>query len=298
MALQRPAQRRDRSRNSTRDAEESVVRQVETQTPEDIWPRSSREIHQQDHLRTCWRWKVGTTKAATQTTRTQDEVATVKKLLRGTRVDFQETAKVQKVQMAPLSRRPQEPSDFLILYHFLVRDRGLPQGFGEAFSNRAADWQDITASRVSNLQSSGWILERNKEAAQLTKLEKAATHQFLLAAVKAPRRFRAKFQQKSVPRPERQERGRGNRTDEVDRTSGFDAGSHAHTNGYLAGSTAQQFTAPGCGPQSSNTQITSPSCEGFPAGSLCHTSKGIQPSFTTTRDTFRHVSQSHAHEER
>ena len=68
----------------------------------------------------------------------------MKKSLRDTRVDFQETAKVQEVQMAPLSRRPQEPSDFLILYS-LVRDRVLPQDFGEAFSgleqaaNLAAD---------------------------------------------------------------------------------------------------------------------------------------------------------------
>ena len=101
-------------------------------------------------------WKVGTTKATTQTTITQDKVATVKKSLRDSRVDFQEKAKVQKVQMAPLSRRPQEPSDFLNIYHSLNRDRVLPQGFAEAFSGLeqaatlAADRQDITASRVSN----------------------------------------------------------------------------------------------------------------------------------------------------
>ena len=82
-------------------------------------------------MRAC---KVGTTKATTQTTTTQDEVATVKKSLRDSRVDFQETAKVQKVQMAPLSRRPQEPSDFLNLYHSLGRDSVLPQGFAVAFS--------------------------------------------------------------------------------------------------------------------------------------------------------------------
>ena len=79
-------------------------------------------------------WKVGTTKTTTQTTTTQDEVATVKKSLRDFCVDFQATAKVQKVQMAPLSRHPQEPSDFLILYHSLSRNSVLPQGFAKAFS--------------------------------------------------------------------------------------------------------------------------------------------------------------------
>ena len=39
-----------------------------------------------------------------------------------------------KVQMAPLSRRPQEPSDFLFLYLSLSRDSVLPQGFAKAFS--------------------------------------------------------------------------------------------------------------------------------------------------------------------
>ena len=36
--------------------------------------------------------------------------------------------------MAPLSRHPQEPSDFLFLYHSLSRDSVLPQGFTKAFS--------------------------------------------------------------------------------------------------------------------------------------------------------------------
>ena len=71
-------------------------------------------------------WKIATTKSPTLSTTTQDEVATVKKSLRDFRVDFQAIA---KVQMAPLSRRSQEPSDFLILYHSLSRDSVLPQGF-------------------------------------------------------------------------------------------------------------------------------------------------------------------------
>ena len=115
------------------DAAESMVSQVETQTPEDMAKKFVRgsSARPPPHMQA---WKVGTTKATTQTTSTQDEVATVKKSLRDSRVDFQETAKVQKVQMAPLSRRPQEPSDFLILYPSLGRDRVLPQGFAEAFS--------------------------------------------------------------------------------------------------------------------------------------------------------------------
>ena len=178
---------------------QSMVSQVETQTPEGMAKKfvSDCSARTPPHMRS---WKVGTTKATTQTATPQDEISTVKKLLRDSRVDFQATAKVQKVEMSPLSRRPQEPSNFLILHHSLVRDR-VPQGFEEAFSgleqaaHLAADRQDITASRVSNLQSSGWIFKRNEQAAQLTQLEKTATDQFLLAADKAPRRFRAKFQQ-------------------------------------------------------------------------------------------------------
>ena len=180
-----------------RDAAESMVSQVETQTPEDMAKKFVRvsSASPPPHMRA---WKVGTTEATTQTTTTQDEVATVKKSLRVSRVDFQETAKGQKVQMAPLSRLPQEPSNFLILHHSLVRDRVLPQGFEEAFNglkqaaNLAADRQDITASRVSNLQSSNQILERNKQAAHLTQLE------FLLASDKAPRRFSCQVPTKSV----------------------------------------------------------------------------------------------------
>ena len=116
-----------------RDAAKSMVRQVETQTSEDMAKKFVRgsSARPPPHMQA---WKVGTTKTTTQTTITQNEVTTVKKSLRDSRVDFQATAKVQKVQMTPLSRRPQEPSDFLILYHSLSRDSVLPQVFEEAFS--------------------------------------------------------------------------------------------------------------------------------------------------------------------
>ena len=190
----------DSSATRSKDEEEPRVKQVETKTQEVMAKNYARDASTKPppHMRA---WKTGTTKATTETSATPNTETTVKKLPRDARVDFPRTAKVQKVQADPLEHRSQQPSDFLILYHSLVRDGVLPQGFGEAFSglqqaaNLAADRQDITASRVSNLQSSGWIQARSKQAAQLTKLEKTASDQFLLAADKAPRRFRAKFQQ-------------------------------------------------------------------------------------------------------
>ena len=134
------------------------------------------------------------------------------KSLRDASADFQQTAKVQKVQATQQAHRQQEPPDFLILYHSLVRDGVLPQGFGEAFSsleqtaNLAADRQDVIAARVSNLQSAGWIDARNRQAAQQTKLEKTATDQFLLAADKT---VQSQVPTRVVPRPEREEGGRG-----------------------------------------------------------------------------------------
>ena len=174
------------------DEEEPGVRQVETQTTEVMAKNVVRDSPAKPppHMRA---WKTGTTRATTQSTTTQSTEAAVKKSLRDASADFQQTAKVQKVQATP--------PDFLILYHSLVRDGVLPQVFGEAFSsleqtaNLAADRQDVIAASVSSLQSVGWIDARNRQVAQLTKLEKTATDQFLLAADKAPRRFRAKFQQ-------------------------------------------------------------------------------------------------------
>ena len=89
----------------------------------------------------------------------------------------------------------------------LVRDGALPPAFGEAFSGLeqtsiiAADRKGLTASRVSNLQASGWLRERNKQAALTTKLEKAATDQFFLEADEASRRFRAKRKKRKQVMP-------------------------------------------------------------------------------------------------
>ena len=123
-----------------------------------------------------------------------------------------ETQRDTKVQSS------RKPSNFLALYHSLVRDGVLPPGFSEAFSrleqpaNLAADRQDILASRVSNWQSSGWIRDLSKQAAQLTKFKKTAADQ-LLAGNKAPRRFRAKFQQGLYQGPNaRKEAEEGERT--------------------------------------------------------------------------------------
>ena len=190
----------DSSATRSMDVEEPGVRQVETQTTEVMAKNVVMDSPAKPppHMRA---WKTGTTRVTTQSTTTHRTEAAVKKFLRDASADFLHTAKVQKVQATQQVHSQQEPPDFLILYHSLVRDGVLPQGFGEAFSsleqteNLAADRQDATASRVSNLQSAGWIDARNKQAAQLTKLEKTATDQFLLAADKAPRRFRAKFQQ-------------------------------------------------------------------------------------------------------
>ena len=84
--------------NSLRVTAESMVSQVERQTPEDMVNKfvSDSSARPPPHMRSS---KVGTTKATTQTTTPQDEVSTVKKSQRVSRVDFQETAKVQKVQM-------------------------------------------------------------------------------------------------------------------------------------------------------------------------------------------------------
>ena len=70
-----------------------MVKQAETQTPEDLVKKIVRDSPARPlpHMRA---WKVGTTKATAQTTSTQDLVATVKKFLRDARVDLQEPAKV------------------------------------------------------------------------------------------------------------------------------------------------------------------------------------------------------------
>ena len=121
-----------------------------------------------------------------------------------------------------------KPSYFLVPYRSLVRDGVLPPGFGEAFSrlerpaNLATDRQDITASRASDLRS-GWIRDRNRQAAQLTKFEKTATDLFLHAADKAPRRFRAKFQQVLYQGPNGRKEA-GERTKWIELLPGFDVG--------------------------------------------------------------------------
>ena len=159
----------DSSATRSMDVEEPGVRQVETQTTEVMAKNVVRDSPAKPppHMRA---WKTGTTRATTQSTTTQSTEAAVKKSLRDASADFQQTAKVQKVQATQQAHRQQEPPDFLILYHSLVRDGVLPQGFGEAFSsleqtaNLAADRQDVIAASVSNLQSVGWIDARNRQA--------------------------------------------------------------------------------------------------------------------------------------
>ena len=247
-------------------------------------------------------WKVGTTKATTQTTTTQDEVATVKKSLRDTRVDFRETAKVQKVQTAPLSRRPQEPSDFLILYS-LVRDRVLPQGFGEAFSgleqaaNLAADRQDIHC--LSCLQLAVFGLDPRTEQTSRTAHEaREDSHRPVLACSgQGTETVSTQVPTRSVPRPERQERGRGNRTDEVDRTPGSMLAHTPTPMGTLLAAPPSNLQLLGAGRRAATLRSRVRAVKRFLDWLAVSHAKGY-PNFTTTRDTFRHASQSHAHEER
>ena len=100
-----------------RDAAESMVSQVETQTPEDMAKKFVRRFISKTppHMQA---WKVGTTKTTTQTTITQDEVATVKKSLRDSRVDFQATAKVQKVHPSTRLRGRHSAGCLLMFWDF------------------------------------------------------------------------------------------------------------------------------------------------------------------------------------
>ena len=91
------------------------------------------------------------------------------------------------------------PPDFLVLHHTVVRGEALPPHFEDAFYSSEvppilAARQDRNISMVTNMEALTWLQEKNKPKEQETWLEKTAAHQFFLAADKAPRRYRAKFQ--------------------------------------------------------------------------------------------------------
>ena len=99
--------------------------------------------------------------------------------------------------MAPTTLNP---PDFLVLYHTLERDGALPPPFEEEFCSLevpvilAAAREDKKISTNTKMQATTWLQERHKQKMREAKLEKTAADQFFLAADKAPRRYRAKFQ--------------------------------------------------------------------------------------------------------
>ena len=122
----------------------------------------------------------------------------VQNFVRDSQTDSTAEKTAQLVSTAAQKSLP--PPDFLVLYHTLVRDGALPPHFEDAFCTLevpallAATRQDRKVSTVTNMQATTWLQERQKLRNQEARLEKSAADQFLLAADKAPRRYRSKFQ--------------------------------------------------------------------------------------------------------
>ena len=122
----------------------------------------------------------------------------VQNFVRDSQTDSTAEKTAQIVSTAAQKSLP--PPDFLVPYHTLVRDGALPPHFEDAFCTLevpallAATRQDRKVSTVTNMQATTWPQERQKLKTQEARLEKSAADQFFLAADKAPRRYRAKFQ--------------------------------------------------------------------------------------------------------
>ena len=291
----------DSSTTRSMDEEEPRVRQVETQTTEVMAKNVVRDSPAKPppHMRA---WKTGTTRPTTQSTTTQSTEAAVKKSLRDASADFQQTAKVQKVQATQQAHRQQEPPDFLTLYHSLVRDGVLPQGFGEAFSsleltvNLAADRQDVIAASVSNLQSVGWIDARYRQVAQLTNLRRQPQTSFSSQPTRP--------QDGSEPSSNKggtKARTRGRKPRNLNGRSGLNSWVRCcltrprrwvrysqrspATSSYWAPAAEQQHSGHVSG--QSNGSLT---------GLQCLTSKDTQQNSTISQGIYRHANRNHAHE--